>query len=180
MKRAILVVAMFLLPATAFAQDPPQAPAQATPAPATETLKPPGRPDLGEAASGEVIFFRYCAACHGRSLTGDGPVAPGLRTKPIDLTLLAKKNGGTFPFDKVAAMIDGRQSTRMHGTPDMPVWGEIFAITSGTDAPDAASAVRRITHFVWSNQSKGSSAAEPKAEAPPRAAPPATPTPEKK
>jgi hypothetical protein len=50
-------------------------------------------------------------------------------------------------------MIDGRQTSRMHGTPDMPVWGEIFAITAGTDAPDPESAVHRITHYIWSKQS---------------------------
>jgi hypothetical protein len=82
-------------------------------------------------------------------------VAPGLVKKPIDLAGLAKKNGGVFPFDKITAQIDGRQSTRMHGTPDMPVWGEIFSMTSGTDAPTADSAVKRITHFVWANQAKG-------------------------
>jgi hypothetical protein len=51
-------------------------------------------------------------------------------------------------------MIDGRQSNRMHGTPDMPVWGEIFALTTGTDAPTADLAVKRITHYVWSHQAK--------------------------
>ena len=81
-------------------------------------------------------------------------MAPGLVKKPIDLTRLTVKNGGAFPYDKVAAMIDGRQSTRMHGTPDMPVWGEIFAITAGSDAPTAEAAVKRITHYVWSKQAK--------------------------
>ena len=31
---------------------------------------------------------------------------------------------------------------------------KIFEITKGTDAPDAPSAVRRITHYVWSQQVK--------------------------
>lgn len=157
MKTATLVVAMIVGSATVFAQDPAEAPVQstpqATPTPASEAVKAL-RPNFGDAAAGEVIYLRYCAACHGRSLTGDGPVAPGLVKKPVDLTLLARKNGGTFPFEKVAAMIDGRETIRMHGTPDMPVWGEIFEITAGVDAPDAASAVKRITHFVWTRQAK--------------------------
>ncbi|MBP6703478.1 MAG: hypothetical protein KBH14_11025 [Vicinamibacteria bacterium] len=154
MKKVLSVVAMVVLSGAAFAQKPPDAPAQGTATPATEVVKAGSGPDLGEAAAGEVIYFRYCAACHGRAMKGDGPVAPGLIKKPIDLTSLTKKNGGTFPYDKVAAQIDGRESTRMHGTPDMPVWGEIFAITSGTDAPSAAAAVKRITHYVWSLQTK--------------------------
>jgi mono/diheme cytochrome c family protein len=117
-------------------------------------MKTAARPNLAEAAAGEVVYFRYCAACHGKTLKGDGPVASGLVKKPIDLTLLASQNGGTFPFDKVAAMIDGRETTRMHGNPDMPVWGEVFAVSSGTDTSDAATAVKRITHYVWSNQKK--------------------------
>jgi mono/diheme cytochrome c family protein len=120
----------------------------------TRTLQQSVGPDLSEAAFGETIYLRYCAACHGRSLKGDGPVAPGLVNKAIDLTKLSSRSGGTFPYDKVVAMIDGRQTTRMHGTPDMPVWGEVFALTTGTDAPSAESAVKRIAHYVWSNQAK--------------------------
>jgi mono/diheme cytochrome c family protein len=128
----------------------------------TPSPRPPVKaavgPDLGEAAAGEVIYMRYCAACHGKSLKGDGPVASGLNKKPIDLTQLAKGNNGAFPFDKVCAMIDGRQSTRMHGTPDMPVWGEIFAATKGADAPSAEAAVKRIANYVWTMQEKSAKA----------------------
>jgi mono/diheme cytochrome c family protein len=152
MKKA-LAVAIFALSVPVFAQNPPDAPPQGAPAPKDAVGAATG-PDLGEAAAGEVIYFRYCAACHGRSLKGDGPVAPGLVKKPLDLTQLAKKNGGVFPYDKTASLIDGRKTTRTHGTPDMPVWGEIFELTKGTDAPDAPSAVKRITHYVWSQQAK--------------------------
>lgn len=153
MKRALAVLAVLALSGVAFAQDPSPTP-PASPAPAVNAVKTATGPDLGEAAAGETIYLRYCAACHGKSLKGDGPVSSGLNKKPIDLTLLARKNNGTFPFDKVAAMIDGRETTRMHGTPDMPVWGEIFALTSGTDAPTAESAVKRITNYVWTQQAR--------------------------
>ena len=149
MKNVLAVVAMVALSSVAFAQDS-QTSAKGAP---KGDVKMQG-PDLGEAAAGEVIYFRYCAACHGRSMKGDGPVASGLKKPPTDLTLLAKKNGGVFPYDKLAASIDGRSTTRVHGTPDMPVWGEIFAVTTGTEAPDTASAVKRITHHVWSMQEK--------------------------
>jgi mono/diheme cytochrome c family protein len=115
----------------------------------------PEKLDSGEATMGQVIYFRYCAACHGRDGRGDGPVASGLNRKPVDLTGLASKNKGTFPFEKVARSIDGRETPRAHGTPDMPVWGEIFSKTSGTDAPSVEAAVSRITHYVWSIQAQG-------------------------
>lgn len=152
MNRALAVVIVAAFSGAAFAQNPP-APSP-SPAPATDAVKSATGPDLGEAAAGEVVYMRYCAACHGKTLKGDGPVASGLNKKPIDLTQLTKKNNGIFPFDKVAAMIDGRQSTRMHGTPDMPVWGEIFAMTKGSDAPSADSAVKRITNYIWTLQAK--------------------------
>jgi len=110
--------------------------------------------DSSQASMGQVIYFRYCAACHGREGRGDGPVAPGLVRKPIDLTALASKNGGTFPYEKVARAIDGRETSRSHGTPDMPVWGEVFAKTAGTDSATVEGAVKRITHYVWSIQKK--------------------------
>jgi mono/diheme cytochrome c family protein len=43
---------------------------------------------------GKIDYESSCAACHGRNGKGDGPVSPELRTKPSDLTLIAKKNGG--------------------------------------------------------------------------------------
>ena len=154
MKKVLVVLTLVSLCGVGFAQNPPAPRPPASPAPAGDAVKTATGPDLGEAAAGEVIFMRYCAACHGKTLKGDGPVASGLNKKPIDLTQLSKKNNGIFPFDKVAAMIDGRQSTRMHGTPDMPVWGEIFAMTKGSDAPNAESAVKRITNYVWAQQAK--------------------------
>lgn len=161
MKSTIAVAALLTLSSAAFAQKPGEAPSQASPAPAADAVKS-ARPDLGEAAAGEVIYMRYCAACHGRALAGDGPVASGLRKPPDDLTLLARKHGGEFPYDKVASTIDGRQTTRMHGTPDMPVWGEVFGATTGTEAPSSESAVKRITSYIWSRQAKPGPAAPKK------------------
>jgi mono/diheme cytochrome c family protein len=154
MKKMIAVPAMLALAGVALAQGAkaPDPPAAAPPA--ADVVKTATGPDLGEAAGGEVIYLRYCAACHGKGLKGDGPVASGLNKKPPDLSQLARGNKGVFPFDKVAAMIDGRKSTRMLGTPDMPVWGEIFAVTQGTEAPNAESAVKRITNYIWARQEK--------------------------
>ena len=70
---------------------------------------------------GKMTYESSCAACHGRNGKGDGPVSPELRTKPPDLTLLAKKNGGVFPADFLYRIIDGRQTIRAHGNYEMPV-----------------------------------------------------------
>jgi len=110
------------------------------------------KPDEQAVARGRVIYERYCASCHGVSARGDGALAPDLQVPPTDLTGLAAKSGGKFPFDAVAKAIDGRKTTRGHGAPDMPVWGEIFPKTAGTGAASVTTAVGRITHYLWSIQ----------------------------
>jgi mono/diheme cytochrome c family protein len=85
--------------------------------------------------SGKSVFTTYCASCHGESGRGNGAVAIFLRRRPADLTQIALRNKGTFPADKVFAMIDGRQVVKVHGDSQMPVWGDAFA-KSTTDADE--------------------------------------------
>jgi mono/diheme cytochrome c family protein len=76
--------------------------------------------------AGKETYVRYCGACHGPEGKGDGIAGTFMRPKPIDLTQIAKGNGGDFPFMRVMETIDGRRTVRAHGDPQMPVWGEIF------------------------------------------------------
>ena len=75
------------------------------------------------AASGERLYVRYCAVCHGRSARGDGPFRGVLNTVPSDLTGIAARRGGRFPDDEIATFVDGRFVPPAHGTREMPVWG---------------------------------------------------------
>ena len=75
---------------------------------------------------GKAEFLRSCASCHGVSGKGDGPVAKSLVKPPADLTKLSEKNNGVFPISRVYGMIDGRIQTLVHGTREMPVWGDIY------------------------------------------------------
>ncbi len=79
---------------------------------------------------GSSLFRSYCATCHGDGATGDGPLASMLRKQPANLTLLARRNGGTFSPEMVARIIDGRKPMSGHGGGDMPVWGDAFEKTS--------------------------------------------------
>jgi mono/diheme cytochrome c family protein len=79
-----------------------------------------------EVEMGANTFRTHCAPCHGRSATGDGPMADSLRFAPADLTRLAVHNHGQFPFDAVFKIVEGRERVKGHGTPDMPVWGDVF------------------------------------------------------
>ena len=76
--------------------------------------------------SGEALYRRYCASCHGPGGHGDGPVAQTLKRAPSDLTQLAKHDGGTLDEPKLISFIDGRRWVREHGSREMPVWGAVF------------------------------------------------------
>ncbi len=73
-----------------------------------------------------AVYRQYCGACHGPRGKGDGVAASFFRTRPTDLTQLARGNHGEFPFAHTMRVIDGRETSRAHGDPDMPVWGEVF------------------------------------------------------
>jgi mono/diheme cytochrome c family protein len=76
---------------------------------------------------GPDLFRAHCAACHGPEGKGNGPVRVALKTKPADLTILAKGNGGKFPAQRVQKFISGDDPSLLsHGSREMPVWGPIF------------------------------------------------------
>jgi mono/diheme cytochrome c family protein len=89
--------------------------AEAAPVSAAESVEPP-----------KAMYLRYCGACHGPDGKGDGIAGTFMRPKPSDLTRIAARNDGEFSFTRVMRYIDGTQDVRAHGSPDMPVWGEIF------------------------------------------------------
>lgn len=85
--------------------------------------------------SGKEMFNSYCAVCHGTDGKGNGPAAPAMKTPPVDLTDLAKKDGGKYPSAHVAAVIRGQAGPASHGSQDMPMWGPLFSsISQGHDA----------------------------------------------
>jgi len=105
--------------------------------------------------TGIDLFKTYCASCHGKSAKGDGPLAQHLRTRPPDLTLLAKRMGGKFQADKVSQIIDGRKALSGHGGEDMPVWGDAFKHSSeGLSEKAVAARIQTIVDYLASIQAK--------------------------
>ena len=79
--------------------------------------------------SGKAMFQLYCANCHGADAKGNGPLAPALKTPPPNLTTLAKRHAGKFPYDYVSRMLQFGTTARAHGSsdnarvgPDLPVF----------------------------------------------------------
>lgn len=87
---------------------------------------------------GRHEYMNSCASCHGVAGKGDGPLYAMLQKQPSDLTVLAKKNGGVFPAQRIQQVIDGRAEVKSHGSRDMPVWGERFANQGNSEYFDVA------------------------------------------
>jgi mono/diheme cytochrome c family protein len=84
------------------------------------------RAEDSHANEGQRLYVQYCAACHGRSGNGKGPVAPVLHPRPTDLTKLSQRYGTPLPKPAISEFIDGRREIRAHGSSDMPVWGKVL------------------------------------------------------
>jgi mono/diheme cytochrome c family protein len=95
---------------------------------------------------GQREFRNSCAACHGASGRGEGAFGGMMEARVPDLTVLAKKNGGVFPVERVYETIDGTRMMKAHGTSDMPIWGQRYRVEAAkyyVDAPyDEAMFVR--------------------------------------
>lgn len=104
---------------------------------------------LAEAPAIEIGKQEYmiaCGGCHGESALGDGPMATHLNMETPNLTQLSANNGGEFPFQYAVWMIDGREFIRLHGGPDMPIWGDRFTASAQGDGsvwvtPEAAEVI---------------------------------------
>lgn len=95
-----------------------------------------GEIQVGDAVAGEALYQAHCAVCHGTKADGRGPMAPVLLVQPADLTTIVARHGGSFPLERVAARIDGRDPLVSHGS-DMPIYGQFFEgrdVTLRTDA----------------------------------------------
>ena len=96
--------------------------AGANPRPTVHETPPPNY-----VPSGKVTYLRHCATCHGVDAKGRGPLGLFLKTPPSDLTLLAKRHGGKFPYQYVSNVLEFGPGVTAHGSSDMPTWGRFLA-----------------------------------------------------
>ena len=142
MGRSVLFGVLILVVCAAAAQDKPAV--DKVPAPRTI------------AASGKQTYMQYCASCHGTDARGDGPAAFVLKTPPADLTTLAKRHGGKFPYEYVLDVL--RFGTRVvsHGSSDMPIWGPIFGSMDNYDEIAVRKRIKDLSDYLASLQQKES------------------------
>jgi len=104
--------------------------------------------------SGAAMYAEYCASCHGKDGKGDGPVAPALKTRLPDLTLLAKRNRGRFPDGNIYQVIKWGGGIIGHGSKEMPVWGKAFLPVSGQDEKQVILRIKTLVNYIASLQVK--------------------------
>jgi mono/diheme cytochrome c family protein len=104
--------------------------------------------------SGSGEFQRYCALCHGGDGRGAGPLtdADAMKKSAADLTQITKRNGGVFPFSKVADTIRDGGSIAEHSPSRMMAWGKIFSAES--DLARANAIIFEVTRYVEGLQEK--------------------------
>jgi mono/diheme cytochrome c family protein len=139
MRRFVLLGLLILLISAAGAQDKPQA----NKAPAQRAV-----------AAGKQTYMHYCASCHGVDARGDGPAAFMLKTTPPDLTALAKRHGGKFPYEYVSDVLRFGTRIRSHGSSDMPIWGPIFGSMDNYDKVAVRKRIKNLTDYLASLRQK--------------------------
>ena len=110
------------------------------------------------AADGQQMYFSYCASCHGPDGKGDGPVATQLKHPIPDLSTIAQRNGGIYPWNRVELTIAGDPDTPSHGSADMPVWGPLLSDISHQDHTQVHMRLYNLVDHVRSLQVKETTA----------------------
>jgi mono/diheme cytochrome c family protein len=81
---------------------------------------------------GKREYEARCAGCHGPSGKGDGVNRAWLDRSPTDLTVLAKNNGGEFPYWHVYVVVEGR----LERGRDMPCFKDVYEAAAAEDHLD--------------------------------------------
>ncbi len=105
---------------------------------------------------GRQDFEENCVACHGADATGRGRLGVHLVKPPKDLTTIAARNEGVYPFWRIFEIIAGEKPVEGHETFQMPQYSKRMR---GDDfAPGYLPSHVRIlelTHYLESIQQRG-------------------------
>lgn len=112
--------------------------------------------------SGQEMYKQFCAACHGADAKGNGPAASDLKTRPSDLTTLAKRHDGKFPYDYVSTILRFGPGVSTHGSSNMPTWGPIFSIIEKGNEQAVQQRINRLCDYLAHLQENGGVSSRPK------------------
>lgn len=105
--------------------------------------------------SGKVMYFEYCSVCHGDEAKGDGPDSSLLKVRPTNLSTLAKRHDGKFPYEYVSDVIRlGPRTSIRHVSADMPAWGPIFQWFDKNNERVVQQRIKNLCNYLASLQEK--------------------------
>jgi len=102
--------------------------------------------------TGRDIYMDRCSACHGDDGKGNGPAVGALKIAPGDLTLLAKRNGGLFPSERVKNIVGDWVDITAHGSRETPIWGDVFHPKNAADQQIANDRFKSLVSYLASIQ----------------------------
>jgi len=105
-------------------------------------------------ASAQEMYMAYCAQCHGRDAKGGRSAAVTFGAKATNLTTLAKKNNGRFPYGMVKDAIRGDYHSEVYGPGEMPPWGFMFRYVGGGNRLEVEMRINRLTEYLETLQEK--------------------------
>lgn len=108
--------------------------------------------NAGTSPSGRDIYMDRCSACHGEDGKGNGPAVGALKTAPADLTLLARRNAGVFPAERVKNILSQWVDISAHGSREMPIWGDLFLPKNATEEQAANERLKLLVTYLESIQ----------------------------
>lgn len=79
-----------------------------------------------------------------------------LKTPPPDLTSLAKRHGGKFPYEYAFDVLRFGTRFNSHGSSDMPIWGPIFGSMEHYDDAVVRKRIKDLSEYLASLQEKES------------------------
>jgi mono/diheme cytochrome c family protein len=104
--------------------------------------------------SGEQLYKKLCAACHGNDLKGNGPAPYPFKDVTPDLTTLARRHGGKFPDAYVADVLRHGVTLPDHGPAEMPTWGADFETGKPLDETQVTLRITNLSAYIKSQQAK--------------------------
>ncbi len=107
-----------------------------------------------EALTGERLYRKHCAACHGIDLKGVGPAPYPFKETTPDLTTLSRRHGGNFPGKYVSEVLRNGVVMPDHGPPEMPNWGADFRTSDGLNETQVTLRITSLTNYIKSLQAK--------------------------
>jgi len=80
---------------------------------------------------GGKLYQKHCADCHGADGRGGAVTGAAQTVEAPDLTGLAARRDGEFPFWELYEQISGSELMPAHATRHMPIWGQELAVDAG-------------------------------------------------